>query len=170
MQASYPILIAGVGNWLLSDDGLGVHAVHQLRQQPIAGVLAVDFGTAILHGLAYLEASERVLLIDAVKGGQPPGTIYRFQAALDWTPEGPVSIHALGWREALRFLPPGRRPPTITVLGVEPASLAYGLELSAVVQAALPTVVALARDTVAGWRAERSPSPTLASYPEPFLL
>ncbi len=148
------ILIAGVGNLLFSDDGIGVHAVHELQKQPIPGVSIVDIGTAILHGLNFLESASRALVIDAAKGGQPPGTIYLFDVA-DGAGVKPVaSIHALGLREAVRLLPPGKSPPPITVLGVEPALLGYGMELSAPVQAALPRVVSLARETVARWLRE----------------
>jgi hydrogenase maturation protease len=114
-------------------------------------VTMVEIGTAILHGLSFLESAARVLVIDAARGGQPPGTIYLFDAGEAGAPHPGSSLHALGLREAARLLlRPGSCPP-ITVLGVEPASLDYGLELSGPVRAALPRVVALARQTVAGW-------------------
>ena len=146
------ILIAGVGNELLSDDGIGVHAVRKLQEQPIPGVVMADIGTAILHGLHFLESAERVLVIDAAKGGQPPGTIYLFDSAQRTELKAPASIHALGLREAAGFLMSGGTPPKFTVLGVEPGSMDYGMNLSVSVQAALPRVIALARQTVAGWR------------------
>ncbi|MCX6903387.1 MAG: hydrogenase maturation protease, partial [Verrucomicrobia bacterium] len=147
--------IAGVGNALLSDDGIGVHAVRELQREPIPGVTLADIGTAVLHGLSFLESARRVLVIDAAKGGRPPGTIYLFDANGDAAGHYLNSLHALGLREAARVLLPNGLPPAITVLGVEPESLSYGMSLSSPVQAALPRVVALARETVAGWlRAE----------------
>jgi hydrogenase maturation protease len=62
-----------------------------------------------------------------------------------------TSIHSMGLREAARFLMTGQPAPPITVIGVEPETLDYGMDLSGPVQAALPRVVALARETVAGW-------------------
>ncbi|MCX6916409.1 MAG: hydrogenase maturation protease [Verrucomicrobia bacterium] len=165
MSLAGQILIAGVGNVLLSDDGIGVHAIRKLQEQPIPGVVMADIGTAILHGLHFLESAERVLVIDAAKGGQPPGTIYLFDkggqppgtiylfdSAQRTELKAPASIHALGLREAAGFLMSGGTPPKFTVLGVEPGSMDYGMNLSVSVQAALPRVIALARQTVAGWR------------------
>ncbi len=147
------ILIAGVGNELLSDDGIGVHAVRKLQEQPIPGVVMADIGTAILHGLHFLESAERVLVIDAAKGGQPPGTIYLFEATENKNTEtkAMTSIHSMGLREAARFLMAGKPAVPITVLGVEPETLDYGMDLSGPLNAAMPRVLALARETVAGW-------------------
>jgi hydrogenase maturation protease len=146
------LVIAGVGNVLLRDDGVGVHAVQSLLRDPIPGVSCFDVGTAILHGLSWIEGAERVLILDAVKGGQPPGAIYLFDAEARVEEQALTSLHALGLREAARLLLPGRPLPSFTVLGVEPESLDYGLELSRPVQAALPHLVALARETAEDWR------------------
>jgi hydrogenase maturation protease len=152
-----PLLIAGIGNVLMGDDGVGVHALAALQQEPIPGVTLLDLGTAILHGLSFVETAERVLLIDAVHGGQPPGTIYNFEAGEAGCLPPNSSIHALGLREAMRFLS-RRSPPPMSIIGVEPQVITYSLELSAPVQAALPQVVALARSTVARWLRERATS------------
>lgn len=151
MLPSHQILIAGVGNLLLSDDGIGVHAIRELQKNPIPGVFMADIGTAILHGLHFLESAERVLVIDAAKGGQAPGTIYLYEAQGGGATKTVSSIHAMGLVEAIRLLPPRTTPLDITVLGVEPATLAYGMELSEPLQAALPRVVALARETIEAW-------------------
>jgi hydrogenase maturation protease len=148
------ILVAGVGNLLLSDDGIGIHAVMELQKEPIPGVEMVDIGTAILHGLPFLERAERVLIIDAASGGKPPGTIYLFEATNHTESKSITSLHSMGLREAARFLITGRPVPPITVIGVEPETLDYGLVLSPAVQAALPRVVALTRETVARWQQE----------------
>jgi hydrogenase maturation protease len=67
----------------------------------------------------------------------------------DWR----FSLHSFGLREALRVLAPNVPPPPISVIGVEPLSLEYGLGLSAPVAAALPQVTALAHRIIADWRA-----------------
>ena len=160
---SSPILLAGVGNELLTDDGIGMHVIRQLEKQPIPGVTLIPIGTDVLRGLPFLEAARRVLLIDAVHGGQPPGTVYVFDSS-DCGPRTPRhSLHSMGLREALRMLSPACAPPIMTVIGVEPASLSYGMALSPLVQAALPQVVALARQTVWAWmRDEMTPVPLTA--------
>ena len=145
------ILIAGVGNELLTDDGIGVHAIRELEREPIPGVATVAIGTDVLRGLPYLESAARVLLIDAARGGQPPGTIYLFDTRAAGSGSPMHSLHSMGLREALRVLSPHCPPPPIAVLGVEPASLDYGMTLSPLVQAALPRVVARARNTILEW-------------------
>jgi hydrogenase maturation protease len=149
------VLIAGVGNELLSDDGVGIHVLRELQREPIPGVTMIEIGTDILHGLDYLESADRVLVIDAAKGGQPPGTIYLFETAVHEKTKAVTSIHAMGLREAASLLLSGRRLPSITVLGVEPQTLEYGMELSCPVQAALAQVTSLVRQTVLGWRQEK---------------
>jgi hydrogenase maturation protease len=145
------ILIAGVGNELLSDDGVGIYAVRALQEDPLPGVTLAEIGTAVLHGLDFLDGADRVLVIDAARGGRPPGTLYLFEAADNSGAEALTSVHAMGLREAARLLY-GKPVPPITILGVEPESLAYGMGLSHTVQAALPRAVSLARKTVAAWR------------------
>ena len=163
-SAPETILLAGVGNLLMSDDGVGVHAIAELQREPIPGVTMADIGTAILHGMSFAESASRVLVIDAANGGQPPGTVYFFEAG-EAAPLSPTSsIHALGLREAMRFLSQ-RTPPPISIIGVEPQTIAYGMELSPPVRAALPGVVALARSTVAGWL--RDHAATVPSNPTP---
>jgi hydrogenase maturation protease len=150
------ILIAGVGNELLSDDGAGLQAVRELRNAPMPGVTLIEIGTAILHGLSFVESAARVLVIDAVRGGHPPGTVYLF----DIPPEGPgrtvSSLHAMGLREAARLLLPGSPVPAMTVLGVEPASLDYGMSLSKPVREALPKLVVLAKELAARWTTDQA--------------
>ena len=153
------ILVAGVGNLLLSDDGVGVQALHELQQQPLPGVTMADIGTAVLHGLHFLETANRVLVIDAARGGQPPGTIYCFDANPGHQFEAKLSLHAMGLLEACRVLLPQKKDLPFTVIGVEPATLDYGLELSRPVQLALPRVVALARTTLTQWIMDGTESP-----------
>jgi hydrogenase maturation protease len=111
----------------------------------------VEIGTAILHGLPFIEEADRVLVIDAARGGRPPGTIYLFEPRKNLWGGMVKSIHALGLREAANLLLVGRQLPPITVLGVEPGSFDCGLTLSEPVKAALPRVVSLARETIAQW-------------------
>jgi hydrogenase maturation protease len=154
MAESAPILILGLGNLLLSDDGVGVHAVRVLAGDRTEGVLCVDVGTAVLHALSYLERAEKVLVIDAVKGGKPPGTIYQFEMENAADSGGALSLHSLGLKQAMKVLAPDVRQPSITVLGVEPASLEYGTELSPEVHRSVFWLAHCARRIVARWQEE----------------
>lgn len=152
------ILIAGLGNLLLSDDGVGIHAVRELAEFQMDGVQTADIGTAVFHAMHFLEHADRVLLIDAVKAGGQPGDIYLLDAE-DVCEDGPAtSIHTLGVRSLARLMPAPHRCPPMTVLGVEPGSLEYGMDLSAPVQAALPKVIETALHTVRSWM---NPTPVI---------
>jgi len=146
------LVILGVGNLLMSDDGVGIHAVRELAQNPPDGVCVVDGGTDFLSALPFMEAAQQVLILDAVHGQGAPGSIYQL-AEHDLAPRADGSTaHATSVLEARRFLPPGAPWPTITVLGVEPLILDYGTTLSEPVANALPRLVAMARETIFSWQ------------------
>jgi hydrogenase maturation protease len=72
-------LVLGIGNLLLQDEGVGVHVVEQFQQHYSVpeNVRVVDGGTKGLELLAYLEDAQRMLIVDAIDSGQPPGSILR---------------------------------------------------------------------------------------------
>lgn len=139
------VLIAGLGNLLLSDDGVGVHACQLLNQEPLgdASILAAEVGTSPLRALHLFEQADWILAVDAVQGGQAPGSIYHWkvESAEEWEANGaPASLHEIGLSRTLAFFQSENRPG-IEIYGVEPARIAYGLELTPPVAAALPFLV-----------------------------
>jgi hydrogenase maturation protease len=148
-------LVAGLGNILLSDDGVGVHAVKMLSRKPPHGVVIADVGTAILEALPLFEDAQRVLIIDAMQAGGQPGEIYHVPAAKLGRGISPLSLHQMGVIEALRVMQV-THPPHIELIGVEPVVIDYGSQLSHAVQHTLPTVVARARAIVNAWANETS--------------
>ena len=145
------ILIAGLGNYLLQDDGVGVHAVRVLQQTPLPGVIVAEVGTAVLGVLHLLEWADKVLAIDAMHAGGTPGTIYGFGVEDAAGPGMQASLHELNLLAALRFL---RRQatPDILFVGIEPQTIDYGLDLSPAVAAALPELTREVRKIVSDWR------------------
>jgi hydrogenase maturation protease len=150
-QAAARILVAGLGNELLADDGVGVHAARMLAAGPSCGAVVVEVGTAVLDALHLFAWADRVLAIDAMLAGGPPGTVYRFGPDSVADEGGEVSLHELGLLGTLRLLPVDELP-RVTVLGVEPGDIAFGLDLSPPVAGALGTVAAEARALVEAWR------------------
>ena len=139
------LLIVGLGNSLLQDDGVGVHAVRLIQHNPPPGALAVEVGCAVFNALHLLEEADHVLALDAMQAGGAPGTVYRFGPE-DVLPAGETtSMHELGLIAALNLLPENRRP-VVDVLGVEPQEMDYGLELTPPVKAALPTLIRAAEE------------------------
>jgi len=154
-ESSKPrILVAGLGNLLLRDDGVGVHAVRELQPAPPSGAVLAEVGTNVLGALHLLEWADRILALDAMQAGGAPGTVYAF-GAQDVAPPGlQASLHELALTSALGFLK-RRRLPEILILGVEPQTIDYGLELSPPVAAALPELTRAVREMVAHWREEK---------------
>lgn len=153
--------IVGLGNLLLQDDGVGVHAVRRLLADPPPAVDVYDFGTAILHALSVLQDHQQVVAIDAMLGGGRPGSLFLVEGRSTAGPGACASIHALGLCAALRFMPAGNGAPEVIVLGVQPDSIACHIGLSAPVEAALPRVVARAREIAAFWHRHPLPAASL---------
>jgi hydrogenase maturation protease len=147
------ILIAGLGNLLLMDDGVGVQAVQELQKNPPAGAVVAEVGTAVLNALHLLEWADKILAIDAMQAGGAPGTVYAF--GTEDVAKGGIkaSLHELNFLAALDFLK-AKVKPEIIIFGVEPERSDYGLELTPAVAAALPQLTAAAREQVRCWRGE----------------
>jgi len=149
-QAAPRILVMGIGNELMRDDGVGVHAVRLLRDQLPEGVVAADVGTALLDSLDLLGNADLVLAIDAMLGGGAPGTLYTLGIGDLASDECPVSLHQMGLTQVIAFLAPGERP-SVTTLGIEPEKIELGTELTATLHAALPKIVRTALTIVGEW-------------------
>ena len=147
--------IVGVGNLLMGDDGVGPLALEPLRARGLPDTVRFyDAGLAVSDVLGMLDPAEPLLLIDAVRGGGPGGTIYKVRldagAADSCAGEGPtLSLHELSVVPALRLEAiSGRVFSDVTVFGVEPAVVAWGEGLSPVVRAALDHLVEAVVDEV----------------------
>lgn len=134
-------LILGVGNLLLGDEGVGVHAIRALALRSLpADAVAIETGTAFLDVLSEIAWADRILLIDAMAGQGVPGSVYRIPFALCQQPPQLASLHGLDLARVLWMAGNPRQPETVA-FGVEPARIRWGMELSVEVQRALPIVV-----------------------------
>ena len=151
-----PYLILGIGNCLLSDDGVGVHAVRILQAQPPSETTILAIETDFLSAIPFLERCVKALVIDAMDGGRPPGTLY-YCRSTDLADSGQRhSLHGLGLLGILEFLNE-KRHPEIQILGVQPCRRGLGLSLSPQVASVLPQVVRAAHRIVGGsWRTCRT--------------
>ncbi len=146
------VIVIGVGNILLRDEGIGVHVVQRLLKRGLPeDVMIVDGGTAALNALdlipeQYGNYGHDLIIIDAVKGGGLPGTIYVF------TPEDVenickedsdvFSLHQMSLIDAISILKfEGRKPESVKVIGIEPGSIDTGLGLSKDLKTRLPKIV-----------------------------
>ena len=138
-------LVLGLGNLLLADEGVGVHVAQQLLDsEAIDDVVVLDVGNAVLDALPAIAAADKVIVVDAMKGGGVPGTVYRLSIE-DCSSAGPIgSVHGFDMKSVLHLV--GRKePPEVTVIGIEPEVIGWSTELSLAVAEALPDVMATVR-------------------------
>jgi hydrogenase maturation protease len=150
--------VLGLGNLVHGDDGVGVHAIQQLQRDPRVppGIVLLDGGTHGLGLLPHVSGFSRLLVIDAVDAGEPPGTVLRFEGtALNGLP-GKASVHQLGFADmmvALKLL--GESPPELVVVGVQPLSTEWSIELTAPVREAVPALLETVIRQLEIWEASR---------------
>lgn len=175
MNSGGPILLLGLGNVLCSDDGVGVAAVHALcREYELApAVAAYDGGTLGLDLLGLVADADAVVLLDAVRTDDAPGSLVRL--AGDQVPPAVyarLSPHQLGVSDLLAGAALlDRYPRRVTLLGVVPESLALGLALSPAVAARVPALVRAAVDELAALGQPATPrAARLAqAHPDPIV-
>jgi hydrogenase maturation protease len=142
---SASLLVLGLGNFLCSDDGLGVAAVDLLvgRYRLPESVRVIDGGTLGLSLLSYIRSCDDVILVDAISDEGPPGTFIRLEGT-DVAPavRNRLSCHQIGVADLLNALDLlDEEPRSLTLLGLIPKTLELGLGLSPPVENQLPVLV-----------------------------
>lgn len=141
------LAIVGVGNRIMGDDGLGPEIVERLAASQAfstADVRLIDAGTTGFLALEAMSGAERAVVVDAIETGEPPGTIqeYRCVDGAFETERPEMTMHDVSFTEAMLA---GRDvydlPREIHILGVEPADVSVGVELSEAVDAAATEIV-----------------------------
>ena len=143
-QNRQPVLVLGIGNILLCDEGVGVRVIEQMQKLQIPDhVELVDGGTAGADLLDVLAERQKVIIIDAVQADCKPGTMLRFTIDDLIHPNGVgMSLHEIGLGEALTMTKQlGCAPKDVVVFGIKPKNIECGLELSAEIAASVPKVI-----------------------------
>ena len=143
------MVVLGVGNELMRDDGVGVHVVRRLTREPLdPRVETLEAGTAVADALDLVPEGAAVVAVDAASGGGPPGSIYRFGLG-DLAAERGVSLHETSLPEAFALAEvAGAKFGEVVVLGVEPAEVKPGEGLSPTLEARLPVILEAVRHEV----------------------
>jgi len=149
------VTLIGLGNLLLRDEGIGIHAIRALEARYLAppGLKILDGGTAGLDLLPYIEDRDRVLFVDAVNFRKEPGYIGVLE-----NQEIPAmftykdSLHHLGLVDLLaaaQLLDVA--PREVCLIGIQPHIIETGLELSELLQAKLPLLLACILARLQDW-------------------
>jgi len=158
MTDGFKILVLGLGNTLLSDDGVGVHIVNALDHGGQRNDLnCIDGGTIGLNLLPEVESADAVILVDATELGAAPGTVAVFEGeAMDTRLGGKKrtahEVAAFDLIATASML--GRCPPRRALIGVQPSTTSWGLEPTEAVRSAIPEACNSVERLVQRWRAE----------------
>lgn len=133
------ILVLGVGNILLRDEGVGVRVIEKLQSiyDFSSNVELMDGGTLGLKLLDPISQADYLIVVDAVQNGRPPGTLYRLPAEeLEKRIVFKSSLHQLSLVETLVYSEMLGHRPQAVIIGVEPQDISpWGLELTPIVEA-----------------------------------
>lgn len=158
-------LVLGIGNVLLKDEGVGIHAVQEIRRRFDLDdkIEVLDGGTAGVELLRYLDGREHVIVIDAIAAGHPPGTVFRVEGEdVPRQFHQRISPHQIGLSDVLATaLITDALPAQIVMFGVEPKDMTTGLELTPEIDASLDKLVGAVVDELRrlGHRVEERESP-----------
>jgi hydrogenase maturation protease len=140
------ILILGIGNLLLTDDGFGVHVINALREIPLPpSVTLIEAGIVSHQLIPDFHEADLLIFIDAVEAGDTPGSIFRFRPEdMQFMTQLKTSLHELSLMDVLQMTAlTGERPETI-IIAVQPKEVnAWSLEMNEEVKAAIPKVIDL---------------------------
>ena len=143
-------LIMGIGNYLMCDEGVGVHAAENISMLDWpANVYVLDGGTGGFHLLEYFEKNDHVVLIDATLDGGEPGTIRKIKPkfARDFPPA--MSTHDIGLKDMISALQFMEKMPEIDLFVVSIASIQeQGIELTPKVKEAIPELIRMIRKLI----------------------
>lgn len=148
MDNHKPILVTGLGNPLMADEGIGVLLVQKLallsQNQDISGCDDVEFYDGGVGGLSLLykiEKRDKVILIDCARMGTPAGTIRRFTPAEVRTIKAleHFSLHEMDILKVFELAEQlGNAPGEIVIFGIEPKIIAFDSTLSDIIQQNIP--------------------------------
>ncbi len=148
-------VVLGLGNLLNNDEGLGIHALCALQErcEPLARVEWVDGGVLGLSLLPLVDECRRLLVLDAIDAGKPPGTLISLsREAIPLYAGIRLSQHQIDFQEVLGLAKVrGRFPPHLELLGIQPGNLEMGTHLSPPVLSSLPLLLYRAVKVLRSW-------------------
>ena len=125
-KAAKSIMVIGVGNVLLTDEGFGIHVIKRMEQMYTfpENVELVDGGVLGVHLLGIISKPDHLIVVDVVRSGGEPGDMYRIeQPDIPTRIRAKNSVHQVDFLEALALLQAMDHQPEVVVIGVEPEDI-----------------------------------------------
>lgn len=137
------ILILGIGNYLMGDEGIGVHVANRLQKENLPPEIdIVDGGTGGFHLLEYFETYQTIILIDATLDNNPNGTIRLIKPRFATDFPKAMSTHDIGLKDMVSALQLLGKMPTIHLFVVSIESLQQqGIELTDEIERVVPDLI-----------------------------
>jgi len=152
---AFKTLVLGVGNKLMSDEGVGIHVIEQLAAKYIlpVEVQILDGGTLGLDLLYYLEGIENLLIVDAAETGKEAGTMIRLQdEQVPAFMSIKISPHQMGVPDMLAAAKmKDIYPKRLVLWGIQPALITLGLDLSPVLASKVASITENLVDELIAW-------------------
>lgn len=153
-------LVLGLGNLLLSDEGVGVAVLHGLAHDAAADadLTLLDGGTLSFTLAGPIADAERLIVVDAAAMGGPPGSIRVFEGeSMDrQLSRNAKSVHEVSLADLMDIARlTDSLPRQRALIGIEPERVDWGSELTAAVAAAVPKAIDAVRTLLAGWRSDK---------------
>ena len=149
------VVLLGLGNILLSDEGVGVHAINTIKGRYAFSppIDIIDGGTMGLDLLPLFQDRNRILIIDAVDFGKAAGTVGLLEDdAIPSVLNAKLSVHHIGVADLLFTAKLTREvPPSICLVGIQPKSLDVGLEMTDDIRNQFGSIIDLAVDILTKW-------------------
>jgi len=143
METDPHILILGIGNYLMGDEGVGVHTARRLETMNLStDIEIVDGGTGGFHLLQYFEEHDTVILIDATLDGNSPGTIRLIEPRFAKDFPRAMSTHDIGLRDMVNALQLMDKMPHIYLFVVSIETIQQqGIELTPPIERVMPALL-----------------------------
>ncbi len=144
------ILVLGIGNLLMNDEGIGIHVVNRLEKDGgIPGVDLMDGGTGGFHLLGFIQSYKTIIIVDASLDEHPPGHVRVLQPryARDFPKQ--LSAHEIGLKDLIDSAILLGNMPQLHLIAISVKDFQdMGLELSAEVEASIPVAITYVKDIV----------------------
>jgi hydrogenase maturation protease len=133
--------VLGIGNTLLRDEGIGCHVTNALAEIPLPDVEIIDAGT-YPDIWQFVEDTDKLVIVDAIKGGGIPGQIYRFHLEDITLEQKPLlSLHDMGLADNLMLMQLWHNIGETVIIGIEPKDINWGLDLSPELQGKMSKII-----------------------------
>lgn len=138
-------VIIGIGNILLKDDGVGVYTIKHLESEKLPSTIElVDGGTSTLDTLGFFLDYNRIIVVDCLKAGYSPGTIYKInpEEIKDYRKEN-LSVHDVQILDVIKMANMLGKFPEVTIFGIEPEKICLDTEMTETIKNKIPEIIKL---------------------------